>query len=178
MRDFGDQHGLQSVCFDGCAFGLKSRFGSSMGQPIRKPWRVVTNCAPLLLHLNRSCVCREDHAPCAGRDTKVTEGYTEEMAHIIHAGFRFWCRLAGKKGGGLLPSAALSLGSQLRGASATASSHTVALAECAVAVASSTMAERPDEDMPDTAEAEVSGGSVPGPTPDTGGDGGDTLPVL
>ncbi len=67
-------------------------------------------------------------------------------------------------------------GSEQRGASASALDFE-ALAQCAVAAASDAMARPLDEDMPDVVEEAGPGGAVPGPAPDTGGDGGDTLPT-
>ena len=39
---------LASVCFDGCAFGVKSVALATKGLPIKKPWRVDTDMPELL----------------------------------------------------------------------------------------------------------------------------------
>ena len=78
---------LQTVCFDGCAFGVKSVAPSTKGLPIKKPWRVDTDMPELLETLNRKCSCVILHTPCAGSDTRLTESYTDDMAAAIHIGF-------------------------------------------------------------------------------------------
>ena len=78
---------LQTVCFDGCAFGVKSVAPSTKGLPIKKPWRVDTDMPELLETLNRKCSCVIPHTPCAGSDTRLTESYTDDMAAAIHIGF-------------------------------------------------------------------------------------------
>ena len=32
-----------------------------------------------------------EHAPCAGSDTKITEGYTDELVINLHAAVKRWC---------------------------------------------------------------------------------------
>ena len=86
------------VDFHGCMFGLQSIAKSTKGWPIKKPWSVATDCAPLLRTLNRKCLGywhhdpatgkKQAHAECAGVNTKMTEGYTDEMAKAIHRGHR------------------------------------------------------------------------------------------
>ena len=91
------EYGFQSVTFHGCQFGLVSINKRFRGLPILKPWRVVTNCGPLLATLNRTCYHYQRngthdglvrHVPCAGIDTQATEGYTDEMVAAIHEGHR------------------------------------------------------------------------------------------
>ena len=99
VQQFVNQHGLQSVYFDGCMFGLVSRFGQSAGIPIRKPWRVDTNSPALLQSLDRCCNHKHDHTPCAGSDTRATEGYTDELVATIHEAFAAQCQLRQVRGG-------------------------------------------------------------------------------
>ena len=85
------------VHFHGCRFGLKSIARGTKGRPIKKPWTVATDCEELRTSLDRKCpggkwhVDSEtgnvvEHAPCSGVNTKITEGYTDEMAKAIHRG--------------------------------------------------------------------------------------------
>ena len=50
---------------------------------IRKPWRVacLNTCLPRLL---KTCDHSHVHAPCVGRETLFTQGYTPEICRIIH----------------------------------------------------------------------------------------------
>ena len=53
--------------------------------PIPKPWRVACSsgsCLPQLL--NRRCDGSHEHTPCAGQNTLLTQGYTAEIAKIVH----------------------------------------------------------------------------------------------
>ena len=46
--------------------------------------------------LGKTCDHRPgDHAPCAGADTKATEGYTDELAIQLHAAVAEWCHAKG-----------------------------------------------------------------------------------
>ena len=72
-------------------FGLKSHATRSMGKPIREPWTTATS-APQLHRLRRGYThLPHEHAPCAGSDTRLTEGYTDELVHELHKAFREWC---------------------------------------------------------------------------------------
>ena len=75
--DFCDKYQLQFAKCHGCAFGLKS---VSSQVPIKKPWTIATNDG-VLFRAIREFVCpgpavHPIHAPCAGADTKISEGYT------------------------------------------------------------------------------------------------------
>ena len=63
IRDLG----LVEACFDGCRFGLKD----SKGTPLKKPWKVMTNC-PSLAESLAGKLCKRDHvhSKCAGSETK------------------------------------------------------------------------------------------------------------
>ena len=89
---------LETVCFDGCAFGVKSVAPSTKRLPIKKPWRVDTDMPELLVTLNRQCSCVTPHTPCAGSDTRLEESYTDDMAAAIHDGFRNFCKRPLEKG--------------------------------------------------------------------------------
>ena len=92
VQEFISLHGLKIMEFDSCAFGLVAKFGTEKGTPIRKPWRVDSNCEFLLQNLDRQCNKSHDHAPCAGRDTKVSARYTSSLVAAVHAAFCSWCR--------------------------------------------------------------------------------------
>ena len=92
-----EEMAYDSVDFHGCMFGPKSIAKSTKGWPIKKPWSVATDCAPLLRTLDRKCAGgywhrdprtgqRTLHASCSGVNTKMTEGYTDEIAKAIHQG--------------------------------------------------------------------------------------------
>jgi hypothetical protein len=70
---------------DGCSVGLVN----SEGKPIKKPWTFKATSPTIISHL-QSCKCPRDHehAPCAGKETKRTEGYTDDLVRRLHAGFR------------------------------------------------------------------------------------------
>ena len=64
-------------------YGLTTKF-REQPMPIRKPWRVacLNTCLPSLL--NKTCDHSHIHAPCVGRETLFTQGYTPEICRIIH----------------------------------------------------------------------------------------------
>ena len=79
------EFGLNKVSFHGCALGLTAENGI----PIKKPWTVATSSKKLADRLGKyQCAGPSVHLmhhPCAGKETKRTEGYTDEMAEEIHA---------------------------------------------------------------------------------------------
>ena len=82
----------------GCKYGLISIAKATKDMPIKKPWTIATDCLPMAQYLNRRCKTKwhtDDvtgvmtwHAPCAGVDTKMTEGYTDDLAVSIHMGHK------------------------------------------------------------------------------------------
>ena len=89
VTSFVSKHGFSRVTFDGCALGLVS---NRTGLPIKKPWAVLTSC-PQLVSALQVFVCpgpvvHSTHQPCAGSETKATEGYTPKLASIVHDVFR------------------------------------------------------------------------------------------
>ena len=84
VKTFMREYGIQEHHLDGCAFGLVSHAPRTMGMPIRKPWTIVSYM-PSFASLHRGCPHTPDqHAKCAGTDTRLTEGYTDELATAIH----------------------------------------------------------------------------------------------
>ena len=82
-----EEFGLTCVAVPGCSVGLKSQQKKFFGMPIRKGWKVATDCVSLRSKLEgRTCNCRCKHAPCAGADTKLTEKYTDEFVSLVLEG--------------------------------------------------------------------------------------------
>ena len=82
---FLSKHGFVFTDFDGCMYGLVAAKGRDAGMPIQKPWRVAcspNSCLPNLLC--KRCDGSHDHTPCAGANTLLTQGYTPEIANIVH----------------------------------------------------------------------------------------------
>ena len=98
VRAFMKAMQYRFITLNGCMFGLQSMAPKTRGLSIKKPWTIATDCHTLTKHLNRQCTSyhhfdREKgrfipHAPCAGVDTKQTEGYTDEFAVAVHRGHR------------------------------------------------------------------------------------------
>jgi hypothetical protein len=80
---------LKPVCFHGCALGVVSRRPVTLGMPIKKPWRILTNCESILdtFH-DKTCPGCAAHAPCRGTDAKATGEYSPEFARLLHTAFR------------------------------------------------------------------------------------------
>ena len=84
------KYSLEEVCFDGCAFGLRSRAGGWM----KKHWRVCTNDVNILRNC-KPCVCsntwcivsERKHDLCHGIDCKDSENYTFQMTRLVHNSF-------------------------------------------------------------------------------------------
>ena len=97
---FLSKYDMQLCKFSGCSLGLVS---TRNGLPIRKPWTVATTCKQLredlIKHACPGIEAHPQHQPCEGRDTKLTENYTDEMVRVIHDAFRQSCshsQLSGK----------------------------------------------------------------------------------
>ena len=68
--------------FDGCMYGLATHYGHR-NIPIKKPWRIVS-WGVQFQNLMKKCDHKHQHAPCAGRETRVTQLYTLRIAqHMI-----------------------------------------------------------------------------------------------
>ena len=72
--------------FDGCMYGLKSRY-TKIGTPIKKPWRMVS-WGVSFKNLHERCDGSHTHGPCAGKETRVTQLYTEQIVKIILKGVK------------------------------------------------------------------------------------------
>ena len=70
--------------FDGCMYGLKSKY-HNIGTPIKKPWRIIS-WGVSFKNLHERCDGSHVHGPCAGKETRVTQLYTEEIIKVILKG--------------------------------------------------------------------------------------------
>ena len=87
VQSFVRKHSLINYDFDGCMYGLCSTNGHTLGDPIKKPWRIASNLADFS-NLCRRCTHQpSEHVRCAGADTKQSEGYTDALANSIHRCF-------------------------------------------------------------------------------------------
>ncbi len=83
--------GLQIYDFDGCMYGIKSILPGTLGAPIRKPWRIATNCPIIGNAFSVKCDGSHSHTPCEGGDTKQTENYSRRLADRFHRAFKESC---------------------------------------------------------------------------------------
>ena len=76
-------HGTQSHIhdFDGCMYGLKSQF-KDVGTAIKKPWRIVS-WGVAFKDLHSKCDGSHTHGPCAGRETRLTQLYTDKIVRLF-----------------------------------------------------------------------------------------------
>ena len=80
---------LRKARCNGCAAGL----AGDRGRPMFKPWTTATNCDTLYRAIDvLRCTCPEGaHQHVAGRGTKPTEGYTDEIARVVHRAWKRSC---------------------------------------------------------------------------------------
>lgn len=86
--NFLRKHDFKRTHFDGCMYGMVAVHGPESGTPIRKPWAVESLNSCLPEYLNKVCDGKHKHTPCAGRNTRITEGYTPEIVSLVHDAFR------------------------------------------------------------------------------------------
>ena len=83
VNEFINELKLAKVNIDGCALGLKV----DKGVPMLKPWTIATDDNYLFMHFkNKKCPGKDDHpehCPVAGKYTKLTENYTDQMVRIF-----------------------------------------------------------------------------------------------
>ena len=72
--------------FDGCMSGLKSQFKNA-GAAIKKPWRIVS-WGVSFSDLHTKCDGSHSHGPCAGRETRATQLYTDKIVRCIIRGIK------------------------------------------------------------------------------------------
>ena len=67
-------------------YGLRPRF-TKIGTPIKKPWRIILwGVSFKNLHGKRDG--SHVHGPCAGKDTRITQLYTEQIVKVILKGIK------------------------------------------------------------------------------------------
>ena len=84
--------------FDGCMYGLKSQF-NHVGTAIKKPWRVVSRGVSFS-DLHAKCDGSHAHGPCAGKETRATQLYTDKIVKCIIRGVKnqmLWNNAYGRK---------------------------------------------------------------------------------
>ena len=79
---------LNKFNIHGCAVNLKDE----TNVPIKKPWTIATSSPSVAKRLS-GLKCpgpdhHPEHRPCAGKLTKMTEGYTDVLTDILHQAFR------------------------------------------------------------------------------------------
>ena len=80
---FLEKHNFKFTDYDGCMYGLLSRFTGVSKLPIRHPWRIAyINCS-LGRYFNNKCDRSHRHAPCSGRDALFSQGYTHAIRQAI-----------------------------------------------------------------------------------------------
>ena len=87
VANFLGQMRFKFTDFDGCMYGLVTKFREK-AMPIRKPWRIACMNTSLPQFLNKTCDHKHEHAPCAGRETLYTQGYTPDICKAIHEAIR------------------------------------------------------------------------------------------
>ena len=76
--------GLQQYRVDGCMYNLRSEAPKTHGLRLYKPWVIASNVDEFRFMQRKCNHDRDDHVRIAGRDTKLTEGYTDELVDEIH----------------------------------------------------------------------------------------------
>ena len=87
VQSFIQKWNLKTCIFHGCMYGLVAQRKSCQGIPIKKPWKIVTNCEQIRKRMCITCDRSHEHARCEGVDTRRTEQYTDQMVSTIQDGF-------------------------------------------------------------------------------------------
>ena len=91
VTKFLAETGMNKVNLDGCMFDLKSVVYED--KYIKKPWTLASNNQSFLEQFeSHKCIGESDkhkHTPCAGKDTRLTENYTDQFARHVHHAFAF-----------------------------------------------------------------------------------------
>ena len=83
LMKFIERFKLLTVDFDGCSLGLKSK----KGNPIKKPWRIVTTSSTLVAKLSPFVCCKNhNHDVCQGAETYQTGFCTNALSSKIITG--------------------------------------------------------------------------------------------
>ena len=79
--------GFVSCRRDGCCDGMVSVNKKTLGLPLLKPWRIVSNSRVLCHSMQARCNKSHQHARVQGQDTKLSESYKPSFAFDFHCGF-------------------------------------------------------------------------------------------
>ena len=74
-------------------YGIESVVPATLGLPIKKPWRIATNSPIIGRAFSVRCCGHPIHAPCQGKDTSHTEGYSQVFAYTFHKALRAHCKV-------------------------------------------------------------------------------------
>ena len=85
MKSFMKRLNIKQFRFDGCMFNLRSTAPKTHGKYLQKPWIIASNVDEFRFMQRKCSHDRHLHVKTAGRDTKRTEEYTDEMVDEIHA---------------------------------------------------------------------------------------------
>ena len=86
MQKFFEARTTYDAFMDGCMHGLVAKRTGFEGKPMKKRWRIRTNASQFAALVHHTCDGSHVHVPVEGRDTKPTEGYTEEFVdHVLDA---------------------------------------------------------------------------------------------
>ena len=86
MQKMIQKYGLIKREFHGCQYGLTSIRPATWGQPLNKAWYGLTNDIKFAKGIGAICgnqQCRDKHVQVGGKDTQITEQYTEELARKV-----------------------------------------------------------------------------------------------
>jgi len=93
VRSFIRKFGLDTVTFHGCALGLTSIGTQTKGMPIKKPWKIASDCPEIIVDFRKQqCDGSHVHARCQGADTPASESYTPKYAQVLHLAHRRHCQ--------------------------------------------------------------------------------------
>ena len=83
VKSFLKRSAMQTYAFDGCMYGLRSQRPRAEGKLLRKPWCIAATSDAFQRLCRKCCHDPKQHAKVEGSDTKLTESYTDELAHGI-----------------------------------------------------------------------------------------------
>ena len=79
---------FQYTEFDGCMYGLMSRYRGVVTLPIRHPWKIAYINCDIGKYLYKTCDRSHRHAPCSGLDALHLQGYTRHICERIRHCFK------------------------------------------------------------------------------------------
>ena len=70
--------------FDGCMYNLRGQHGKAKDKLLRKPWTIACTTSAFVDMCKVCCHDPCDHARVEGVDTRLSEGYTDELVDNMH----------------------------------------------------------------------------------------------